>query len=454
VDQEWFFQADGSAQGPHSAAELKRFVTAGRIASETLVRKGTNGRWIPAGRVKGLLASSSTASDTPSSVWLGDRSVILTAGVAGAVILALVSVVGVRALVRHRAEADRAEALAALDRIGAQVKIEDGRVWLTCGFSGRRKGAPLHSMKEVLEYGRRLGPIHAVGALGHLPPPKSKKYEEFKWRDPSDGIYFSPVNIRDRDGPLSLDGCGELRDLKIFVTYGKADKDSGKELQNLVNLTHLRLGLSDDQLQYLRPLVNLETLDLSFSGIEGTGLVHLSGCTKLKTLILSNTRLKDAALEHLLSLGSLERLDLSGTGITDEALKHVAKLPRLKELDLEVVRITGRGLSHLQGLTGLRRLDLSGNRSLSDADMQHLTALTGLYQLHVDSIDLGAPGLAILETMPGLQRLHCLNTKLTKQDEDHLQVSRPDIDLWRVPRIGGLLPGEVEFREVRTINVR
>ncbi|MBX3412109.1 MAG: DUF4339 domain-containing protein [Pirellulales bacterium] len=60
---EWFVQADGGQLGPLSPPEMRHLVQEGRVVAETLVRLGADGKWVPAGRVRGLLPE--TAAATP-----------------------------------------------------------------------------------------------------------------------------------------------------------------------------------------------------------------------------------------------------------------------------------------------------------------------------------------------------------------------------------------------------
>jgi hypothetical protein len=53
--QQWYYEVMGSALGPISGAELKQKAQLGQIQFDTPVRLGTDGKWQPAERVKGLL---------------------------------------------------------------------------------------------------------------------------------------------------------------------------------------------------------------------------------------------------------------------------------------------------------------------------------------------------------------------------------------------------------------
>ncbi len=61
----WYFQVMGVEIGPLTPAELKEKVQIGQIQPDTLVRSGTDGKWIPADRWKGLLPAKEDTPDPP-----------------------------------------------------------------------------------------------------------------------------------------------------------------------------------------------------------------------------------------------------------------------------------------------------------------------------------------------------------------------------------------------------
>ncbi len=53
---EWYYKNPTSKEvGPFTAADLKRLASEGRISPSMMVRKGTEGQWVPASKVKGLV---------------------------------------------------------------------------------------------------------------------------------------------------------------------------------------------------------------------------------------------------------------------------------------------------------------------------------------------------------------------------------------------------------------
>ena len=56
MSKQWYFQVMGAEVGPLSPAELADKVKRGQIQADTLVRKGADGKWMVADRIKGLLS--------------------------------------------------------------------------------------------------------------------------------------------------------------------------------------------------------------------------------------------------------------------------------------------------------------------------------------------------------------------------------------------------------------
>ena len=54
----WFFNSEGTDFGPISSLSLRKLVEEGKITAKTLVRKGYDGKWIPARSIRGLSFNS------------------------------------------------------------------------------------------------------------------------------------------------------------------------------------------------------------------------------------------------------------------------------------------------------------------------------------------------------------------------------------------------------------
>ena len=62
---EWFILMGSGEQGPFTPAQLKELATYSRILPGTKVKKGVDGEWVPAGRVKGLFEVSKPPPPPP-----------------------------------------------------------------------------------------------------------------------------------------------------------------------------------------------------------------------------------------------------------------------------------------------------------------------------------------------------------------------------------------------------
>jgi hypothetical protein len=104
----------------------------------------------------------------------------------------------------------------------------------------------------------------------------------------------------------------------------------------VIKVDFSRTQLTDNGLEHLKGLTNLNQLWLGNTDITGPGLVHLKGLTKLEMLILDDTDLTSTGLEHLNGLTNLHTLTLGNTKVTDDGLKHLKGLINLQLLTLVI----------------------------------------------------------------------------------------------------------------------
>jgi len=158
--------------------------------------------------------------------------------------------------------------------------------------------------------------------------------------------------------------------------YSKIQNEDLVLLAKFADLKTLDLGnnpaITDAGLMYLAGL-QLETLNLHRTGIEGSGLRYLRSYQALKGVSLKHTPLGDEGMKHFRHLGKLNWLNLSNTKITDDGLQHLTSLVALETLALGNTAVTDRGLDHLRTITGLKRLDLHGT-SVTAAGVRALQA--------------------------------------------------------------------------------
>ena len=217
-----------------------------------------------------------------------------------------------------------------------------------------------------------------------------------------------------------LKGLTQLRTLNL---HGTQVTDAGLErLKGLTQLQELYLDgtqVTDAGLERLKGLTQLQELYLDGTKVTGVGLEYLKGLAQLKTLGLYGAPVTDAGLQHLKGLGQLQALGLSGRQVTDAGLEHLKGLSRLQTLGLWNTKVTDKGLKHLKGLTQLRELDL-WDTEVTDTGLEHLKGLTQLQRLNLD----GTQVTDLLEHLQGLTQLRWLNlgdTHITDAGLVHLK---------------------------------
>ena len=129
------------------------------------------------------------------------------------------------------------------------------------------------------------------------------------------------VNLRDEVDRFLLEERGEegerdpIAIVRQAILNGHEIGLSKEELEGITALSFLGEPVTDERVEYLEKLVNLQRLDLS------------------------GTPVTDEELEHLEKLANLQFLYLSGTQVTDEGLKYLKKLANLRELHLRGTQV-------------------------------------------------------------------------------------------------------------------
>ena len=106
------------------------------------------------------------------------------------------------------------------------------------------------------------------------------------------------------------------------------------KFKRLKNLTLVVDRLTDDRLQFLTLLSNLERLYIFASGFNGTGFRNLSDASKLVALTLIDPDLTDAAIPHLARLPLLQQLSIYPSCVTLGGLEPLQATPRLSCLTI------------------------------------------------------------------------------------------------------------------------
>lgn len=113
---------------------------------------------------------------------------------------------------------------------------------------------------------------------------------------------------------------------------GKVERDKNKPGSPVVSVNLSSLKVTNKDLEHLKELHALESLDLSLNPITDGGLMHLKDMKRLRSLQLAFTNITGAGLEHLEGLSQLENLHVGYCKVRGgEGMKKLQKaLPKLK----------------------------------------------------------------------------------------------------------------------------
>jgi Leucine-rich repeat (LRR) protein len=197
-------------------------------------------------------------------------------------------------------------------------------------------------------------------------------------------------------------------------------------------------AITDASLEPLACLLELRTLTVTRTKINGDGLKYLRGLTKLRSIsLLSNKNLTDEAVGHLKACAGLRALDLRYTGLMRGRVKHLLEMKRLQELhlasladadvkqlvalmELEILSVEFSSVTELPPLKKLRRLNLSFSK-IGDAGMKHLREMKCLEELDLEETTVGDRGLESLESLTELRVLNLTNTRVVGPGVAHLR---------------------------------
>jgi len=231
--------------------------------------------------------------------------------------------------------------------------------------------------------------------------------------------------------------CPQLRVLKLFGFNGGSEGISDQGLQVLTTLNNLQtlvLRGSNYHGEFAF-LTHLKLLDLSLSKITTSNIDFLSALSTLRSLDLHSisifakdspgenlrerhltrlaalTQLEDLTLEEirnttfLSTLTNLHSFTLNNSFMTDDGLMSLSAFKKLEILTLNwTFSKSDRGLIYLTVLSKLHTLRLLGS-NITGTGLSHLTALSGLHTLNVSYSKITAPGFISLAALTSLTKL-------------------------------------------------
>jgi Leucine-rich repeat (LRR) protein len=195
-----------------------------------------------------------------------------------------------------------------------------------------------------------------------------------------------------------------------------------RDLPNIKDIAVFSPGITDQGLEILGSLPNLEGLNLSDAkSITGEGLGRLENAQKLKSLTLYGVAVNDSTVAHIDKLANLQSLQLVKTSVTDDGLASIARLSHLKYLDIFLNgSLTYKSLNSIGQLQSLESLCIIGN-SAFDRDFDRLKALHKLKTLKINSCSFHDEDMEILSEFKELTVLHLSGSLITDDGMVHLQ---------------------------------
>ncbi len=256
------------------------------------------------------------------------------------------------------------------------------------------------------------------------------------------------------------------------------EKDLLKRVVELKGLSYLdltgRKQITDEDLLHLRSLPRLRGLNLSWTSVQGPGLVHLRENTSLTYLDLSELPLSDDDLEHLIPLARIKSLSLGSNRITDKGLRTLRHLKEIRKLELAHACVTGaelgrlinskyesiifddmniadldwikiarnlrkltltrmnlsnHSLQTLESIDGLQKLALGSNKGVDDAGLVHLSKLQSLEDLTIQDLPVTDTGILVLKSLTQLQRFILTDTHVTSKGIAELNTLLPSAEI-------------------------
>ncbi|XP_034936923.1 leucine-rich repeat-containing protein 15-like [Chelonus insularis] len=211
----------------------------------------------------------------------------------------------------------------------------------------------------------------------------------------------------------------QLRKLSLSNCSLRRLPDAFDALENLQELDISHNPLSDAFVKLLKPLTQLEYLDMSYCSLGHVGNNTLAQMTDLKKLILSGNNLHNLEQNLFRNLTRLESLDLSNCNLTTPLDPKVFGSDRIYSSIIELklsgnpLTIPKEGPLLPKQLLSVETIDLS-NCNITTLNENIFSNNKNLTQLNLSGNKLSrVEDLAFLKKLRRLQRLDLSNNNLT-----------------------------------------
>ncbi len=234
----------------------------------------------------------------------------------------------------------------------------------------------------------------------------------------------------------------------INVNCQDFDDSDYQLIGSLTSLKSLTIGghpstLTDEHLQMLTGLKDLESIQLDGAVLSDEGFRHFTAFTKLKRLSLFHpSRDRDdftgTGLAYLKSLPELERLTFAGATAGDEAMRAVGQLTQLREFAQWHNWDSAAGIEYLKNLPHLKSLKIgqrlpgggrSNEPSFDDQTLAIISQIKSLERLDLQEARLSFAGLLQLNALPALRELNMKWVDVPAGDVEKLRQSLPAVEL-------------------------
>ncbi|MFN3148911.1 hypothetical protein [Bremerella sp.] len=211
--------------------------------------------------------------------------------------------------------------------------------------------------------------------------------------------WMGPLTAKDLEG---IKYCRNASSL-IFET-NQLDGMDYQWLTRLEKLDYLRVDYygSDEMLEYVGSLQNLERLDL-----KGAKEISAEG------------------LKSIVSLDKITNVSLRGADVSDDMLGVIGQMKQLEMLDISGAKVTDKGLAHIASLKDLVVLHISNCKNLTDEALKSVGQLKKLQYLHAQGTQFTDDGLKHLHGMPRLSYVSLYGSKHTSRGMRALRDSLP-----------------------------